>query len=395
MKPSPSAGDRSLRWSKLRDKPEHLVIGLMSGTSADGIDAALVALSDTELGIRGEVVAQVTLPHPRAIADQILTAANAHARELVELDVLLGRSFAEAALEVAVKAQRPIGDIDLIGSHGQTIVHVPPQGGRVGGTMQIGCPATIAERTGLPVVSDFRARDMALHGHGAPLVPLVDHLLFSRRGENRLLLNIGGIANFTATNGIRDDVLAFDTGPGNSLLDSLVRLLTNGEQRFDKNGEIAMRGTPNESILRDLLAHPFIALPFPKSADRDTFGEPLARRLMAENASLPQEDLLATAAAFTADSILIGIAALPSPYRRIDRIIVSGGGVYNEAVMARLRAGSPAPILESSAVHGIHPDAKEAVAFAVLARETLLGRPSNLPRVTGASKPAILGSITL
>jgi anhydro-N-acetylmuramic acid kinase len=367
----------------------------MSGTSADGIDAALVRLADSEHGVRADVVAHQTLPHSRSLSDRILAAALANAREIAELHVLLGRRFGEAALKVVAAAKRSPEEIDFVGSHGQTIVHLPPNSGHAGATMQIGCPATIAEKTGRPVVSDFRSRDMALLGHGAPLVPIVDHLLFSKRGENRLLLNIGGIANFTATNGIEDDVLAFDTGPGNALLDALVRLLTGGQQRYDTNGEIASKGKPNEPILRDLLAHPFIAAPFPKSADRDTFGEPLARRLMAENAELPPEDLIATAAAFTAESILLGIAALPSPYRRIDRIVASGGGVYNQAVMARLRAGSPAPVLETTAEHGVHPDAKEAVAFAVLARQTMLGRTSSLPKVTGASKPAILGSITL
>lgn len=382
------------RLVALREKRSHRVVGLMSGTSADGIDAALCLLSDGENGIRAEVLAFETYPFPTVLSDQILAAARATAREVAELSVVLAQLFSDAARRVVEGHGAAMSSVDLIGSHGQTICHVPPAKGQIGATLQIGNPAVIATRTGCPVISDFRSRDMALGGQGAPLVPIVDHLLFGKRHENRVLLNIGGIANITATNGVLDDVLAFDTGPGNALLDSLVRLLSGGQERYDRNGEMALRGKPLEPLLRDLLAHPFLSLAPPKSADRDIFGEPLARRLMAENADVSSEDLLATAAAFTAESICLALENLPSPFRRIDRLIVSGGGVHHRGVMDHLRRRAPAKAIETSSDHGIDPDAKEAVAFAVIARETLLGRPANLPRVTGASKPAILGSIT-
>jgi anhydro-N-acetylmuramic acid kinase len=386
--------DPAARFAALREKREHVVVGLMSGTSADGIDAAVVRLRDSSDGRSFELLSFLNNPYSRAIADRVLSGANATARELTEFDAMLGRLFAAAAADAIAAARLTPSDIDVIGSHGQTIFHQPPRSGQPGATMQLGCPAVIAATLDVPVVADFRARDMALGGQGAPLVPLVDHLLFARRGEARVLLNIGGLANVSATDGELANVVAFDTGPGNALLDALVRAFTNGEQRFDRDGEWSARGTPIESLLADLLAHPFVVQAPPKSADRDTFGESLARRLMAEHASSSPEDLLATAVRFTADSIAGSIERLPAPYTRIDRVIASGGGVRNLVLMRRLRERCRCPV-ETSADHGLDPDAKEAVAFAVLARETVLGRPSNLPRVTGAARAAVLGSITL
>lgn len=367
---------------------------MMSGTSADGIDAAVVRLADDPAGVKHEVLAFESIPYPRPLADRVLAAARADAREICALDAEIGCAFGEAANRVLRGGALDRSKVDFLGSHGQTLVHLPPLEGRRGSTLQIGCPATIAAATGLPVVSDFRARDMALGGHGAPLVPLADHLLFAEPGENRVLLNIGGIANLTTVNGRLDDVIAFDTGPGNALLDALVRIATNGADRFDRGGERACRGRVDDELLRELLADPYFARRPPKSADRDAFGEPLARRILDSRGATRLDDLLATAAAFTADSILSAIGRLDPPFSRVDRLIASGGGIRNRAILDRLRAAGRFPV-ETTAEHGLDPDAKEAVAFAVLARETVLGRPGNLPRVTGARDRAILGSITL
>lgn len=369
-------------------------MGLMSGTSADGIDAVLVRLKDAANGVEHQVLAFHTFPYPRALSDRVLSAAAASAREITALDAELGRAFAHAVVEIAMRGGIAPSAIDYVGSHGQTIYHLPPRGEATGATMQIGCAAVIAAEVGCPVVSDFRSRDMALGGQGAPLVPLVDHLLFAKAGENRVLLNIGGIANLSTVNGNEADVVAFDTGPGNALLDALMRMATKGQERFDPGGERGCRGRVLEPLLTELLADPFLKRDPPKSADRDAYGEALASRLLAQPGSPSLDDLLATAAAFTAESILRAIAHLPAPFERVDRLIGSGGGIYNRAIWERLRSQGRF-IVETTADHGLDPDAKEAVAFAVLARQTVLGRPGNLPRVTGARERAVLGSITL
>lgn len=259
--------------------------------------------------------------------------------------------------------------------------------------MQIGDAAILAERTGRPIVSDFRARDLAAGGEGAPLVPRVDRLLLAVPGENRVALNIGGIANLTALEGVDTTPVAFDTGPGNALADALVRLESEGLESFDADGSGAARGVVDEELLAGLLAHPFFTQTAPKSADRDQFGEPMARRLLASGRSL--EDLLATAVALTAASIQRAVAELPARFHPLARIIVSGGGSRNPTLMAELsRRLAPVPV-ELSDTHGLPADAKEAIAFAVLARETLLGRPGNEPTATGAGRACVLGSITL
>lgn len=388
------ATDPWARLFRLRAQPEHCVVGLMSGTSADGIDAVLVRLKDAAHGVAHEVLAFHTFPYSRTLSDRVLGAAAASAREITALDAELGRAFAHAVVEIAMRGGIPPSAIDYVGSHGQTIFHLPPSGEAPGATMQIGCAAVIAAEVGCPVVSDFRSRDMALGGQGAPLVPLVDHLLFAKPGENRVLLNIGGIANLSTVNGNEADVFAFDTGPGNALLDALMRLATKGQERFDAEGARGSRGRVLEPLLAQLLADPFLERDPPKSADRDAYGEALATRLLAQTGSASLDDLLATAAAFTAESILRAIARLPAPFQRIDRLIGSGGGIYNRAIWERLRAQSRF-VVETTTDHGLDPDAKEAVAFAVLARQTVLGRPGNLPRVTGARQRAVLGSITL
>lgn len=341
-----------------------------------------------------ELLAFDTVAYPPELRSQVLGGASADALTIARLDRDLGERFAEAAIEVARRGGVRIADVDYVGSHGQTICHIPPQPGMHGVTLQLGRSAIIAERTGVPVVSDFRARDMALGGQGAPLVPRVDHLLFARPGLSRVLVNIGGIANLTAVSESLEQLVAFDIGPGNALLDALVRIATQGAEMFDEGARRALRGSVHRDLLDRLLGHPFLAGPPPKSVDRDVFGEPLARQILRQHPTVALEDLLATAAVFTATAIAIAVRGLPPPHREVERVIVSGGGVHNVLIMGELSNQLAPMLVDTSDQHGVPVDGKEAIAFAVLAHETMCGRPSNVPGVTGASRAAVLGSIT-
>jgi len=375
------------------------VIGLMSGTSFDGVDAALVALQGRGTPTKVELLAHDTYPYPvavRRLVAEVSVPATGTVDKVCRANVLLGELFAEAAIAVAEKAGVPLRRIDLIGSHGQTIHHLPEPkplaGRRVAATLQIAEPCVIAERTGVTTVADFRPRDMACGGQGAPLVPYVDYLLFRHRSRGRLALNIGGIANVThlPPRCRPEQVVAFDTGPGNMLLDALTSTLTGGRKKLDRGGAMACRGLVSEPLLRELMRHPYLRKAPPKSTGRETFGAPFAERLLSQAKGLAREDILATAAAFTADSIHDAAKRFVGP---VDELIASGGGCHNRAVMRRLAdAFDPAPVRTTNDF-GIPLDAKEAVAFAILAHETMAGRPGNLPSATGAQRPVVLGKI--
>jgi anhydro-N-acetylmuramic acid kinase len=362
----------------------------MSGTSLDGIDVAVVDLPGPRL------VAFHTTPYPAAVRQALLAVSNAqtHTAQISRLNFLLGELYAKAVAHSGV----PLKSIGLIGCHGQTIFHEgqPARflGHRVASTLQIGEAAVVAERTGIPVVNDFRPRDMAAGGRGAPLVPYVDYLLFRDRKLGRVALNIGGIANLTAIPpGARPaDVIAFDTGPGNMAIDALVARLTNGRRRFDRGGRIARRGHVDRALLKALLAEPYYRLGPPKSAGREQFGVEFIERLLATGQ--PLEDLIATATSLTAAAVASGIERFVRPRLRVDELIVSGGGAHNPQIMGRLAAFLPGVGLATSSDFGIDVDAKEAIAFAMLAYETWRRRPSNLPSATGARRPAVLGRIT-
>ncbi len=381
------------RIARLRAVPRHLVVGLISGTSADAVDAAVVRLSDQGERVRAELLGFVSPPYPTELRDRVLRAGDLRTAELAALNVEIGRAFADAANAAIRAANLDRDDVDLIGSHGQTVHHRPPDATGRGWTLQLGCAATIAEETGLPVVSDFRARDMAVGGHGAPLVPLADHHLFVHPRERRVLLNVGGIANVSVVAGSLDSLVAFDTGPGNALMDALVRLATAGRESFDEGGRRAARGRIFAPLLRELMAHPFLRLRPPRSADRDTFGEPLARTIRTAHPDLADDDRIATALAFTIESVVAALEAPPVRDPPIDRVIVSGGGTENPILMARLRSRLGVPV-DATADHGVPDAAKEAIAFALLARQTVLGRPGNVPRATGATRPVLLGTVT-
>ncbi len=399
---------KSWRW--LEDyaaASERLVVGLISGTSADGVDAALVRVIGDKPK-RVETLAFTTLPYPTEIRKAVLEVShNGDIETLCWLNFALGELFAEAALRVIEIAGFARKRVQLIGSHGQTVRHLPPnRKSRITssvshiGTLQIASPAVIAVRTGIPVVSDFRAKDMAVGGQGAPLVPLVDWLLLRHPNKTRIALNIGGIANLTVlpAKAKANDVLAFDTGPGNMLIDGAVRHFSGGALNYDRNGEWARQGKFDKKLLRWLMSHSFLHQPPPKSTGREMFGDAFLREVLerAKSLGLTERDTVATLTAFTAESIADAIRRFVLPkFGRVDELIVSGGGANNPTLMAMLCEKLPETEIRRSDELGINADAKEAIAFAVLAHRTVMGFAGNIPSATEAKMPVILGSITL
>jgi anhydro-N-acetylmuramic acid kinase len=374
-----------------RARRERLVIGLLSGTSADGTDAALCAIEGVDDATRLTVRAFVSIPFARPLRERIFRLAEANASELCDLDVLLGEAFAEAALAVCAAGSVAPADVDLIGSHGQTAVHHPRSAGRIGATLQIGEAAVIAERTGCPVVSDFRVRDVAAGGEGAPLVPLADHLLFHAPGRKRAMQNIGGIANVTLVGDQLADMVAFDNGPGNMPLDTVARAASDGAEAFDRDGLRAARGKVDAALLAELHRHPYLALPPPKTTGREDFGREFVYPLLTRFDSR-KDDLLATLTRFSAEAIARSYReALPV---MPDEVYISGGGALNPTLMSHLvELLAPIPV-QSLAALGVDPEAKEAIAFAVLANQTLFGAAGNVPAVTGARGPRVLGKLS-
>ncbi len=369
----------------------------MSGTSLDGIDVAIVDIGRT---LRLRTAAFQTTPYPARVREALLSVSNAntHTAAISRLNFLLGELYAGAMIETCKRARIPLDTVGLIGCHGQTIFHegapVRYLGANIASTLQIGEAAVLAERTGIAVVNDFRPRDIAAGGRGAPLVPYVDFLLYRHRRLGRVALNIGGIANITAIppSAGPGDVIAFDTGPGNMVVDALVERLTSGKRHFDRDGRIAGSGQVHDELLRELLRDPYYRAAPPKSAGREQYGGEFIERLLATGLRL--EDLIATATALTPAAVAAGISRFVRPAMTVDELVVSGGGARNPRIMAYLAAFLPGIRVTTSAEFGIDVDAKEAVAFAVLAFETWRKRPANLPSATGARHPVVLGRIT-
>jgi anhydro-N-acetylmuramic acid kinase len=388
------SGDPLARLLALRTVSPRRVVGLISGTSADGIDAALVELNGAGETTRARVLDFRTRPFDPGLRARVFALKEARAEELLRVHYLLGEEFARAALDVMTAARQQGVEVHLIGSHGQTARHHPraAESDRRAATLQLGEPAVIAERTGLPVIADFRPRDVAAGGEGAPLVPLVDWLLFRRPGTTRACLNLGGIANVTVVTERQDSVRAFDLGPANMPMDLVVHAWTGGAETFDRDGARAAAGRVDPALVAELLRHPYLGLPPPKSTGREAFGEIFVEPLLARYAGR-EGDLLASLTRFVAEAVADGIRRwVREP---IDEMLVSGGGARNRALMAALGAAlAPVPV-RSLAEVGVDPDAKEAVAFAVLANETLFGRPGNLPGATGATGPRVLGKLVI
>jgi anhydro-N-acetylmuramic acid kinase len=383
-----------------------LLVGLMSGTSADGIDAVVSELWVRGRGLEARLLAHVHTPFTPKLRRALVHAGlRGNVREICELNFELGERFALAALGVLHEAGLKPAHIAAIGSHGQTVHHLPRA--RIPSTLQIGDAAVIAERTRITTIADFRVRDMAAGGQGAPLVPYADWALFAEHTRPRVVQNIGGIANLTflPSSARLEDVLAFDTGPGNMIIDGVVSALSRGRQSFDRGGRRSDKGRVCEPLLAQLLTHPFFRRSPPKTTGREEFGEPFIKSLLAfaRRRNLSPNDTIATATALTASSIAESYRRFIFPMLKKSelaklQVILGGGGTNNRALLAMLRARviefDVTPEWLTHEHFGIPNQAKEALAFAILAFETLNGRSSNVPRATGARRPVILGNVT-
>ena len=365
----------------------------MSGTSADGTDAALMRLEGAGLETHWEMLRFITIPHRAEIRARMLNLMHADAGEICRMNFIIGRIFGEAALALAKDAGISIDDVDIIGSHGQTAYHIDSASERA--TLQIGEAAIIAEMTGRVVISDFRTADIAAGGKGAPLVPFADFVMFRHPKKIRAMQNIGGIANLTVLPASLDEVTAFDTGPGNGLIDEAMRQATGNQMHYDRDGAFAKRGKVDRPLLEKLLALPYFAQSPPKTTGKENFGRDFVNGLMAENPRMRAEDLIATLTMLTGESIARAYERFVFPKHKVKEIFVSGGGARNPVIMSRLAERlAPVPV-KTTAELGMPVDAKEAAAFAILANQTICGQPSNVPSATGASRAVILGKITL
>jgi len=390
--------------SDITGKTQKLVIGLMSGTSADGIDAALVRISGYALQTRVEQLGFVTLPFAPGVRERILTLAGGEtggSREMCLMSFLLGQLSAEACLAVCERAGIAKDQIDLIGSHGQTLWHIPRAeeylGHMLSATCQVGEASVLNEAFDCPVVSDFRVRDMAAGGQGAPLVPYTEYLLYRSETETIALQNIGGIGNVTILprKGTLSDTYAFDTGPGNMVMDALVGRMTGGKQTFDDGGRFAASGNVNIELLRWMLNDDYLTQQPPKTTGRERYGALYVDRLCneAERLHLSGADQVATATRFTAECIAKGIHLFGKP--KPDKLIVGGGGSRNATLLRFIADALPDMAVMTNEALGFDSDSKEAVAFAILANECVHGVCNNAPKATGARHPAVLGKISL
>ena len=373
----------------------------MSGTSADGIDVAMVRIMGRGFDLRFELLGHEHFEYPTAVRNAVLKAMNAvnmRVADLARLNFLLGELYAEAVLT----AQRHTGTakLQLIGCHGQTIYHqgVPAKylGREIACTWQTGEASVIAAKLQVPVVSDFRPADMAAGGKGAPLVPFLDYVVFRHRRMGRIVQNLGGIANLTAipANASPEAVLAFDTGPGNMVMDQLAQELFSAS--YDRDGEIADRGRVRKPLLQSWLKNPFFSDQPPRTAGREEFGRAYVKKLLRDCGRIAKEDLIATATALTARSIAMALQKFVLPKGRYQDYIVSGGGTSNKALVRMLTEETAGLGLKLRHCDdfGIPSQAKEAVAFALLAYQTWHKQPANIPSATGAARPAILGKIS-
>jgi len=381
------------------------VLGMMSGTSADGIDVALVEIDGAAPDLATRLEGHYHFAFPDHIRERILRLANGAettTAEVSELNFLLGENFAQAAIEACKDWRVPLASIALIGSHGQTVFHLGSSSRFQGkmrspSTLQIGETSVIAERTGITTIGDFRTADMAAGGQGAPLIPFVDYLLYRDALRGRVALNIGGIANVTVipAGAKPDDVFAFDTGPGNMIVDALMEKTSRGKASYDQEARYALSGRTIPELLVRMMREPYLRKKPPKSTGRELFGAPYAQTLLAwgHHHHSGNADVVRTATVFTPLSIADAFRRFIIPRAQIHELIVAGGGARNPLMMAQLAASLPGIEVVPASRFGVPVEAKEAFGFALLAYETYHGRPSNLPSATGAKHPAVLGKI--
>jgi len=389
---------------RLKEKESRNVIGLMSGTSCDGIDACLVKITGNGLSTEVHIMGFETYPYRNEIRELIFKASckeTGTVDKICQLNFTLGKLFANAAVQIAGKVSVPLSEIDIVGSHGQTIYHISSlkgkNGKKVRSTLQIGEPSVIAQETGVTTIADFRTSDIAAGGEGAPLVPYVDYILFGRDGTGRAVQNIGGISNVTFLPTDRDinKIIAFDNGPGNMIIDRFAEIITDGRLQYDRDGELASKGKLNQDLLERLCTHPYLPKQPPKSTGREYFGiqfsDDLYKELREDNIDI--HDAIATITAFTAKSISDSYRNFILPYYEIDEVIISGGGTHNPVLFQFLEDYLVDINIRKTDDFGIPSGAKEALAFAILANETVRGNPGNIPSATGAKESVVLGKI--
>ncbi|OAK00953.1 anhydro-N-acetylmuramic acid kinase [Bacillus wiedmannii] len=376
------------------------IAGIMSGTSLDGIDVALVHIEGSGVESKVKLIHFITVPFCNDMKNEIqqaLSIENSNVQLICSLNFKLGLCFANAVREVCKEANFPLGQLNLIGSHGQTIYHQPKHDGNmIPSTLQIGEPAVIAYETNTTVISNFRTMDIAAGGQGAPLVPYSEIILYRHPTKNRLLQNIGGIGNVTIIPSHLSDknVIAFDTGPGNMVIDGMFQRLF--QLSYDQNGKIAKQGVVVDEILTYCMNHPFLKMNPPKSTGREQFGEEFVSELLKRYERHSKENIVTTVTMFTARSIVHQYKEFILPYYEIDEVILGGGGSYNDTLVEMIRYGLKD---EKCAIFiqediGYSSEAKEAIAFAILANETYHRNPSNVPSATGAKQSVVLGNIT-
>ena len=385
-------------------KPSRLVCGIMSGTSVDAVDVALARVHGGGTAMRLDPLHFYETLYAEELQHRIFAnceTASSNVNDICLLHTAVAEVYADAVRSLCQEHGNDVSEIDVIGMHGQTLRHLPDAidlaGYAIRSTLQIGSGSTLATLLRVPVVYDFRAGDMALGGQGAPLVPYVDYLFFRSEKEDRVLLNIGGIANLTyLPRGCEArDVIAMDTGPGNMIIDALMRRFYGRE--FDEDGEVASAGAVNPDLLAWMLTHPFFRQKAPKSTGRESFGGEYLNELLdvaRALAVLEVPDVIATVTECTVRGIVLHLRAI-LPQTAVFRMLVSGGGTKNRFIMKGLQHAFPGAVVEGTSALGVDPAAKEALAFAVLANEWLMGNPTNLPAVTGAARPALLGVLAI
>ncbi len=387
---------------ELFEKKSRLVIGLMSGTSVDGIDAAIAEIEGSGTGMKMRQIDFITVPFPEGFKELVIRnslTGTSDVADIARLNFLIAQLYADAVRRLCNHAGVKTQDVDLIGSHGQTIHHLPRAermfGKDVSATLQIGDPSVLAKLTGIATVGDFRVGDIALGGQGAPLVPYFDYILFRSNEKSRSLLNIGGISNITyLPKGCgTQDVLAFDTGPGNMIVDRLMKKMFNKD--FDEGGAIAIAGTIQGDMIDWLMTDTFVRMAPPKSTGRERYGDPFVTSLLEKYGGRRIEDIIATVSEFTAVSVYTNYLLFLKTKGGIDELFVSGGGAHNRYILDSLRNHFGGVSVAAAEDIGVSSDAKEALCFAVLANELVSGNPANLPSVTGASKETLIGKICL